>query len=154
MAVEPRKPFNDTVICDIDGTLADCDHRRHHVTSRPKNHKAFYDAMVHDKLIAPVALMIQAMYNQGYHVVLCSGRPDHWRDETVEWLDKHWISYHALYMRRQNDFRPDTDIKLELYHQILDDGYKPFLVIDDRNRLVKMWRDLGLVCLQAAEGDF
>lgn len=27
-------------------------------------------------------------------------------------------------------------------------------VLDDRNKVVKMWRELGLTCLQMAEGDF
>jgi hypothetical protein len=28
------------------------------------------------------------------------------------------------------------------------------LCLDDRNSVVKLWRDLGLTCLQVAEGDF
>ncbi len=27
-------------------------------------------------------------------------------------------------------------------------------VFDDRDRLVKMWRSVGVVCLQVADGDF
>ena len=27
-------------------------------------------------------------------------------------------------------------------------------VLDDRNQVVKMWRENGLTCLQVAEGDF
>jgi hypothetical protein len=36
----------------------------------------------------------------------------------------------------------------------LADGYEPIMVFDDRNQVVKMWRERGIVCAQVAEGDF
>ena len=51
-------------------------------------------------------------------------------------------------------FRSDDIVKFELLEQILEFGYEPILVLDDRDRVVKMWRAAGLRCLQVAPGDF
>lgn len=43
-----------TIVFDIDGTLADLSHRRHHVESRPKNWDAFFEDISEDKPNAPL----------------------------------------------------------------------------------------------------
>ena len=48
----------------------------------------------------------------------------------------------------------DPVIKSDLYDQILEDGFKPTIVFEDRESVVKMWRGRGLRCLQVAEGNF
>ena len=57
-------------------------------------------------------------------------------------------------MRKEGDHRPDHIIKLELLAQIRSDGFEPIMAFDDRNSVVKMWRDAGIPCAQVAEGDF
>jgi hypothetical protein len=57
-------------------------------------------------------------------------------------------------MRAEKDYRADDIIKGELLDRIISDGWRPWLVVDDRDRVVKMWRDRGLLCLQCAPGDF
>jgi predicted kinase len=37
--------------------------------------------------------------------------------------------------------------------KIREDGYEPFIVIDDRPSVVNMWREAGLICLQTAPGE-
>jgi predicted kinase len=138
------------IICDIDGTLADCRHRLHHVLPGGKRDwDAFFSEMAEDKCISPVADLICAAHSH-YRVVLCSGRPEKYRAVTVEWLDLHGIDYDALYMRPDDDTRADHIVKAQILRGIREDGYEPFIVIDDRQSVVDMWRDAGLVCLQAA----
>ena len=38
--------------------------------------------------------------------------------------------------------------------ELTDGNYNVKFVLDDRNRVVEMWRSLGLTCLQVADGDF
>jgi hypothetical protein len=59
-----------------------------------------------------------------------------------------------LYMRRRNDRRPDYIVKAELLDQLLADGYRPIMAFDDRDQVVKMWREKGVPCAQVAEGNF
>lgn len=142
------------IIVDIDGTLADCEHRRHHITAKPKNWAAFNAAMDHDKPIYAVDRLVRILNGGGFKIVLCSGREEVYRATTEIWLEKWCVPYHALYMRGVKDYRADDIIKGELFDQIKADGWRPMFAIDDRDRVVAMWRGRGLVCLQAAPGDF
>ncbi len=55
-------------------------------------------------------------------------------------------------LRRDEDFRSDTIIKREILQDI--DKSKILFVVEDRNRVVNMWRAEGLICLQPAPGEF
>lgn len=142
------------IICDIDGTIADLEHRRKYLSCKPKDYKNFFAEMVYDKPIWPVIDLISALDAAQHNIIFASGRPDDYRDETEAWLSAHGLQYSPLYMRKARDYRPDDIIKEEILDKIIADGFAPILVIDDRTRVVKMWRRRGLICLQAAEGDF
>lgn len=147
------------VIFDIDGTLADVDHRRQFLPDWGK----FFGAQHLDTPIEPVRWLAQQLYQvpsdyrdwghdntKEHYVLIVSARPADYMQVTVDWLRKHDIFYDALYMRPAGDYRKDAIVKGEILQQIIDDGYEPFLVIDDRPEVVAMWRDYGLVCLQCA----
>ena len=57
-------------------------------------------------------------------------------------------------MRKDGDYRPDTVVKKEIYEREIKDKYEVLFAIDDRTQVVKTWRELGLTCLQCANGDF
>ena len=59
-----------------------------------------------------------------------------------------------MLMRRTKDYRSDDIVKKEMLDEMRAIGYNPTLVFDDRDRVVKMWRENGLRCFQVAEGDF
>lgn len=142
------------VIFDIDGTLADINHRRHFVTEKPKNWPAFQASAHLDRCVEPLACLARSLPLLSHRVILCSGRGEQERPVTEAWLTKHQIPFDRLYMRAEKDYRADDVIKAELLARIIADGYRPELVFDDRNRVVAMWRAAGIVCAQVAEGDF
>jgi hypothetical protein len=149
--------FRDTkidIIFDIDGTLADIEHRRHYVFAKPKNWKAFNAGAAYDSVNIPVALMAYNMYMCGHRIILCSGRTSDMRTVTETWLSENKIHYNRLYMRPEKDYRSDDIVKEELLDQIIKDGFDPKCVFDDRKRVVDMWRRRGIPCFQVAEGDF
>jgi hypothetical protein len=57
-------------------------------------------------------------------------------------------------MRSDNDYRADFIVKEELLAQLRADGYNPVMAFDDRQQVVDMWRENGLICAQVAKGDF
>lgn len=136
------------VIFDIDGTLADVAHRRHHVAGGKRDWDAFFAAMHLDPPVDPIARLNNIVSDADVHVILCSGRPEKYRAVTEEWLRQHELDWHRLHMRPDNDVRPDHVVKGQMLDAILADGYEPFLVIDDRPSVVRMWRERGLTCLQ------
>ena len=161
-----------TVFVDIDGTLADIEHRRMYVRRKPKNWPAFERAIPDDEPIQWVIDAVNRLYCAGWTVVLMSGRSEKSLQATQHWLDMYGVFYHALYMRRefeydedgnvkltrkgkpQRDFRRDDIVKEELLGVARGDGFDPDIVFDDRNQVVAMWRKLGIPVVQVAEGDF
>lgn len=141
------------VIFDIDGTLADLSHRLHHIKSSPPNWDAFFASCVDDRVIEPIRELVWLVDNQGYRIILVSGRSDQVRGETEAWLAGHGIPYHELHMRRAGDYRQDTIVKSEILDGILAAGHEIAFVVDDRPSVVAMWRERGLTCLQCRDWD-
>ena len=156
------------VICDLDGTLCNVEHRRHFV--RPpegvkKNWPAFFAGIKDDTVNVACAKLLEGMAWAGYQIVYCSGRGDNERKATVEWLERFKLDKFAdgattfqpkapLYMRGRHDSRRDDIVKeIILDFEILT-RYKPVFMIDDRDQVVAMWRKRGFTCLQIDYGDF
>jgi len=147
------KPY---IICDLDGTLSDITHRQKHAQGKRKNWKKFFEGIPDDELAEVVADILRH-YVKTHQIVFVSGRPEHTRENTEAWLEKHVpeIKKYKLFMRGDGDFRADNIIKAEIYdNQIEPEMGAPFFILDDRDKVVKMWRSKGLICLQVAEGDF
>lgn len=143
------------IIVDIDGTLANTDHRVHHIERSPKNWEGWRAAADADELHADVALVVTAAAEaMGAIIVACSGRMESERDQTLNWFERHQLSIAMLYMRPDGDFRADHIVKRELLDCIRADGFHPLMVFDDRSSVVAMWREAGLRCFQVAPGDF
>lgn len=142
------------VILDIDGTLADCNHRRHHVANKPKNWTAFYEAMDDDVPNMPVVALARAMVTTGHKIICVSGRPSNYHRRTRDWLTRHNIPCWDLYTREEGDHRPDYVVKREKLALIRVVHGEPLFAVDDRQQVVDMWREEGITCLQCAPGDF
>ena len=140
------------VIFDIDGTLADVSERIHHVRGKRKDWDAFFAGMAQDKAIGAMVRLCNLLHDGGMRIVLCSGRTEQHRAETVKWLDREGVRYHELRLRRDGDRRSDTIAKREMLEGI--DRSRILFVVEDRTRVVEMWREQGLVCLQCAPGEF
>jgi hypothetical protein len=150
--------LKDTLVCDIDGTIANCEHRKHYVTSKPKNHDAFYAGVGKDTAILPVMSLVHRLIDNPVRMVkllFVTGRPERCRNDTVLWLQDHGFHPrdYMLHMRKDGDYRQDYIIKQEILDKYIDKE-RVWLVLDDRKQVVDMWRRNGLTCLQVAEGDF
>ena len=141
-------------IFDIDGTLSNSRHRKHWVSSKPKNWAAWNAGMAEDGYHADVIDFINVAMEKHINVIICTGREETYRDITDNWLSDGGIYYERLYMRKAKDYRPDDIVKKEMLDDIRAGGYEPVLAFDDRDRVVKMWRENGVRCFQVAEGNF
>ena len=143
------------VVFDIDGTLANIEHRLDYVRSKPKNWKAFDAGIPNDAVNPYVAEVFRQMVEEGHHVILASGRNDRSRKATEDWLRKSsLIGYKKLYMRKADDFRGDDIVKREILDEIVADwGRKPDMVFDDRPRVVRMWREEGIFVFNVYQGE-
>ncbi len=142
----------DCYVFDIDGTIADCSHRIHHIEK--KDWRAFFAACGADTPIPHIIGLAQDLASAGKRIIYVSGRSDECSAETARWLDEHKLPVGRTYMRKAGDHRPDNQVKLDLLKQLKADGYRPIMAFDDRDQVVHMWRSAGIPCAQVAEGDF
>jgi hypothetical protein len=86
-------------------------------------------------------------------IVFVSGRSDKTREATTEWLN-WFIGYgdFKLIMRQSWDRRDDTVVKREMYDKYLS-RMRVVRVYDDRPRVIRMWRDLGLDVVDVGTGE-
>ena len=143
-AWNPNLP--EAIICDIDGTLAI------HLERGPYD----MEKCETDGFDETVLKLIVDAHEEGTEIIFCTGREEKYREATVRWLKKRLASHFAdlLFMRKTDDHREDSIIKQEIYDAEIKGKYNVEFVLDDRNRVVEMWRRNGLKCLQVAEGDF
>lgn len=138
-------------LMDIDGTVADLSHRRPWVASKPKNWKAFHAAIDQDAPIEPTIAVIRAVA-QNFPILAVSGRPADHMNATLDWLQKHEVPFTDIFMRPAGDFRPDDIIKSELLDLILEQGWQPMGVFDDRQRVCRMWIERGIFVFDVSQG--
>lgn len=137
------------VIFDLDGTLADINHRLHHIENGNKNWDAFYAACPNDGPKEPIIELARMCDDAGHTIIISSGRSENVRQETIDWLNKYKINYSALHMRPNACFVPDQQLKKVWLEQGLFGPKENILfVVEDRDRMVEMWRKAGLTCLQ------
>lgn len=143
--VEQDATLPHAIIVDIDGTLA-----------KMKDRSPFEWAKVgQDELMEDVRnIAMNWRYTRERKVIICSGRDEVCRSITEEWLRKHDVFYDLLLMRPAGSNEPDTVVKERMYRDHIAGKYYVDFVLDDRDQVVRLWRSLGLRCLQVAEGDF
>jgi len=144
---DTRKPK--AIICDLDGTLALSNGRR-----SPYD----YSQVGQDDLNDPIAELVRGYAGyKGYTILYLSGREDSCRYLTEDWLQRNHMPCdppHILLMRSSKDHRKDFIIKTELFDRYIRENYNVRFCLDDRDQVVKAWRDMGLTCLQVAYGNF
>ncbi len=171
------------IIFDLDGTLVDCEHRRHYVdaSKNPEfppvyrvnpdlstyqdgyenpltgkkfkpNWKAFYEACDEDKPIKPAIHLFHALHYSENEIQIWSGRCESTKEKTYQWLLDHAaIKYVTAFcpdkhlkMRPEGDYTPDDVLKEKWLDEALAEGNTIDFVVDDRPKVVRMWRRRGI----------
>lgn len=157
------------IIFDLDGTLADCEHRRHFVDKSyitcgvnctPKKRcidclrklekdqpdwQAFYEACDKDEPIQPTIDAFKSLISTNA-IQIWSGRCESVRSKTQEWLECFLpgMLFVPLKMRPIGDSTPDEQLKERWLDEALAEGDKINFVFDDRPKVVRMWRRRGI----------
>lgn len=135
------------IICDIDGTIAWMNGRS------PYDYTKVGEDSADERLVC----LINHFLSSNIEVIFLSGREgtSQCKNDTINWLKDNLISdKFQLYMRTKGDYRPDEIIKRELFDAYIKDKYCTLCVFDDRDKVVDMWRELGLLTCQVERGNF
>lgn len=138
------------IVWDPDGTLACGKHRLHLLPTKDydktESWEAFNMASADDAPIMDNIELLRSQHMVGYHIVILTGRADCAMQVTKDWLNRHWVPYHRLVMRPQDDNRKDIEFKTERLRAI---GLGNVLcAFDDLEHVVKHIRSLGITCHQ------
>ena len=153
----------DYIICDIDGTIADISHRLHFVTGKKRDYDQFYSRveLIKDSPISKVIETVTRLSSTGAQIVFVTGRPEHTKQSTTEWVYKHFPNSVFLrarfFFRNSGDRRKDAIVKEWIYRsKLVQLGISPenTIVFEDRSQCVDMWRSQGFMCFQPTKGDF
>ena len=144
--LKPDVAASQVVLCDIDGTIA-----------LRRGRSPYDQSKVLEDAFDPRMNFLLSSLSEKFQIIFLSGRQDtkQCRDDTEKWLkDNLGLSEVTLIMRSEGDFRPDDVVKKELYQKYIKDRYNVVCVFDDRDKVVRMWRSLGLLCCQVYYGNF
>jgi len=130
------------VICDIDGTIANNDHRQH-LLKKFKDWDNFFSQLHLDKPILVVIEKINDLKREGKEIVFLTGRPEKYRKLTNAWLEKYFDPNYTLIMRKDGDVRNKSITKEEMLKLNVDlkEIYK---VYENDPELIDLWRKLEL----------
>ena len=141
-------------IFDLDGTLANIDHRLRYIQGEKKDWETFYKECVGDAPIHATLSILKALQKSGAEIYILTGRSDEVANETINWLDIYGIVHgtYRLIMRPEGNHRRDDILKKQWYvsfpKQIRGDIVAVF---EDRENVVAMWRELGVMCYQVVQ---
>src|SRR5690606_29497169 len=131
--------MTDAVIVDIDGTVALSNGRDPYDMSR----------VLEDTPNENVVRIVEALYAQGYKILFTSARTEESRLDTFKWLSHHiGVQEFCLFLRPTGDYREDAIVKREIFENRIRPYFNVVVVLDDLDPVVRMWRDIGLTCLQ------
>ena len=136
------------VVVDLDGTLANVEHRVHMLKGDRPDWDAFFKACIRDTPNDWCVRLIEHFAGT-YDVMIVSARSKVVEEETREWLVNLFpdmLGIELVMLREAGDNTPDVTLKKAWLDRF---GKSRILfVVDDRQRVVNMWREEGLTCLQ------
>lgn len=149
-------PFDDRniVIVDIDGTVSCGEHREKYILNKPKDWKKYFSL---SHLDTPYQHIIDQVNELSKTNIICmvTGRPDTYQHETINWLRNIGkVNFDYIFMRAGNDSREDTIIKQEILDKMPKN--KVILALDDRKRIIEMYRNNGIktIAVRGEDMDF
>jgi predicted kinase len=144
--LEHNPDLPDCIIVDLDGTMA----------KRGERGPFDWARVGEDEVHEDVKYILDLIrINNGVQIFFFSGRDSVCKPQTAAWIvDNFGFTDISLHMRPEGDKRPDEIIKKELYYQIVDGRYNVLFILDDRKKVIDMWRSLGLPCFEVRPGYF
>lgn len=139
---KPDLTKKDCFIFDVDKTL-----------SKQWEGRDIYDGSLahNDYPIIPTIAVLRNLFKD-YKIIVVSGRGQHDRKVTEDWLNKHSIQYDYLFMRLTEDNRPDAEVKKEIYKRYIEPNYNVLGVFDDRKQVLRMWQnELGIFTFDVSQ---
>jgi acid phosphatase class B len=126
------------ILCDIDGTVANNDHRQHFLEGK-KDWDGFFSELSNDIPIYSIIEKIKNHQSEGKDIIFLTGRPERHREETESWLKRYFNFKFQLLMRKDNDLRNKVIAKEELLKENSIQSGSIHLVYENDEDLINYW---------------
>ena len=130
-------------IFDVDGTLANVDPYLHLVRGSNRDYDAFHEASIDALPNMEVMMMLNNAVSDKHAILVVTSRKEKWRGLTSMWLALNNARSHALFMRADNDNRPDYDVKKDILDKI-NNYWTVVHAVDDNPSVIKLWEENGI----------
>ena len=140
------------VIFDVDGTLANVDPYIHHVRGSNRDYDAFHEASIDALPNLDVVEMLNNAVSDRHAILVVTSRKEKYRGLTSMWLAKNNIRSHALFMRADDDGRPDYEAKKDMLDKI-NILWDVLHAVDDNPNVIKLWEDHGILTTKIGTWD-
>ena len=130
------------ILCDIDGTVANNNHRQHFLEGK-KDWDGFFSELINDEPIIKIIEKINAYHDAGKNIIFLTGRPEKYRYSTTLWLKENFDFEFKLLMRKNNDYRNKLEVKEEIFNEnFLSNDIE--YIFDNDIDLIEMWNEKGI----------
>ena len=141
-------------IFDLDGTLANIDHRLHYIKGEKKDWDGFYREVPLDSVNKWCHDLMDMLSSTGIRPVLITARKgsSKIKQQTSDWFWKYTSigtirREHTYWVREADDYRPDTELKEKCLVEKILPNYDILFAVDDRESIAQVYRRHGIPTL-------
>ena len=96
--------------------------------------------------------MLNNAVSDRHAILIVTSRKEKYRGLTSMWLAKNNIRSHALFMRADDDSRPDYEAKKDMLDKI-NVLWEVVHAVDDNPNVIKLWEDHGILTTKIGTWD-
>jgi predicted secreted acid phosphatase len=139
------------IVLDIDGTIANNDHRAHHVDGEKKDWATFLKPhlVAKDVLIEGAQRALEHFRKLNYRIIFLTGRNESLRETTTEWIQAQLgieVNDDTLFMRGAGNMMTAAAYKRESAQNLKSQfPRETFVFIDDDKYSWQGYSDIGIV---------
>lgn len=128
-----------TYIFDVDGTLTSQRYENDFVLNLAPN--------------APILGIALSLFSSDPDkVAIVTARPSYLREDTLSWLRNQGIDPRILFMREEDDYRPDYEVRVDQVRRVMDAKGPEVVLFDDKlSNCLNVKGSLGVPCIHVKE---
>ena len=136
-------------IFDVDGTLVDVEPIIHMLLNQDrgsesfkKNYDLFHQTSINCDPNKEVVDMLWEVCND-LDIIIVTARKEKYRGLTARWLKNNNVPHDALFMRQDEDFREDYEVKKDILEHV-SVYWDVKHAVDDNPSIIKLWEENGI----------
>jgi FMN phosphatase YigB (HAD superfamily) len=145
-------------IFDVDGTLVNVDPildillgQDRASESFKKNYDAFHKESINCSPHKDVVDMVWEVCDM-LDIIIVTARKEKYRALTSRWLKTHNVPHDALFMRKDDDYREDYEVKKDILENI-NEYWEVKHAVDDNPSIIKLWEENGIATTKIGTWD-